>query len=33
MVHTDGPTVVYGVFRNASQGRQRRAVLTVYYVP
>lgn len=33
VVHTDGPTVVYGVFRNASQGRQRRAVLTVYYVP
>ena len=33
VIHTSGPTVVYGVFRNASQGRQRRAVMTVYFEP
>jgi hypothetical protein len=33
VVHTAGPTIVYGVFSNASQGRQRRAVMTVYFEP
>jgi hypothetical protein len=32
-VHTAGPTLVYGVFRNASQGRERLATLTVYFTP
>ena len=32
-VHTAGPTLVYGVFKNASQGRERLAKLTVYFAP
>jgi hypothetical protein len=30
-VHTAGPSLVYGVFRNASRGRERLARLTVYF--
>jgi hypothetical protein len=30
VVNTDGPTLVYGVFHNRSQGRERRAQMIVY---
>jgi len=33
VVHTAGSTLVYGVFRNASQGRERLATLTIYFAP